>query len=169
VRSVFAGLRPLLAGGGRTASLSRDHEVTVGRSGLVTLAGGKWTTYRRMAVDAVDRAAEVAGLPPRGSRTETLRLDDAAAPAGGVPLGPGIPVRDVDINWAVREAMARTVEDVLARRTALLVADARAAREAAPAVARALAAALGRDAGWERAQVEAFSTLAAGREFDGLA
>ena len=169
VRSVFAGLRPLVAHPGRTASLPRDHEVRVEEPGLVTLAGGKWTTYRRMAVDAVDRAATVGGLPRRGSITGTLRLDDAIAPGGGAALAPGFDLAEADVAWAARAEMARTVEDVLARRTAALVTDARAAREAAPVVARALAAALGRDAAWESGQVAAFTALAAGREFAGLA
>jgi len=82
VLSVFAGLRPLVKGRGRTADLSRDHTLLVSPSGLVTITGGKWTTYRRMAEDAVDAAARVAGLPPRACPTRELVLDGSDAPEG---------------------------------------------------------------------------------------
>ncbi len=188
VRSVFAGLRPLLGKGGglKTASLSREHAVLVSESGLVTITGGKWTTYRRMGEDAVDRAAGVAGLPRRPSKTLDLRLHGwvperlegpfagygseagelerliAGRPDWGEAIHPGLPDRAVEVVWAARADLARTVEDVLARRTRALFLDARAAAEAAPAVASLLAAELGRDLAWERAQVEAFRALASG-------
>lgn len=159
VRSVFAGLRPLLAGDGRTASLPRDHEVRREHGWLITLDGGKWTTYRRMAEDAVGRAAAAAGLPARACRTATLPLARTDAAEGG----------EAEVLRAVREEMARTVEDVLARRTHALVTDAAAARAAAPRTAAILARELGQDAAWEAAQVESFGRLAATREFAGLA
>ncbi len=155
VRSVFAGLRPLLAGDGGTAGLPRDHDVRVEHGWLVTLAGGKWTTYRRMAEDAVDRAAAAAGLPRRPCRTAALGLEATSAAEGG----------EAEVLRAVREEMARTVEDVLARRTHALVEDAAAARAAAPATAALLARELGRDAAWAADQVESFARLAATREF----
>src|SRR5436305_5152015 len=191
VLACFAGLRPLVrpaAGAGRdTAALSRDHALLVSPSGLVTLAGGKWTTYRRMGEDAVDHAALLAGLPEAPSVSATLPLHGwtgASAPlaegtaygadlpaldrlAGerpgwGEPLHPRLPYRVCEAVWAVRHEMARTVEDVLARRTRALLLDARASVEAAPAVARLLAAELGRDAAWERQQVSAYGELARG-------
>jgi glycerol-3-phosphate dehydrogenase len=197
VLAVFVGLRPLVrdlppaglpgAEGEDTAALARDHIVVVSPSGLVTVTGGKWTTYRRMGEDAVDRAAEVAGLGKRPSRTADLRLhgwregmdpeepwsvygSDAPAlrellesrPELGAPLHPRLPYSGAEAVWAVRHEMARTVEDVLARRTRALLLDARASREAAPAVARLMAAELGVDPAWEVRQVAAYGELAAG-------
>jgi len=168
VRSLFAGLRPLAAGTGRTPRLPRDHVVRVEGPGRVTVVGGKWTTYRRMARDAVDRAADSAGIRPRPCRTATLAIDDVTAPAGGDPLRPGTPVSAGDVIWAARHEMARTVEDVLARRTGTLFTDARAARALAPEVARVLAAELGRDASWALAQEAAFRDLVAASLPEGL-
>lgn len=188
VLSCFAGLRPLVgAGDGEdTASLSRDHTLHVSGSGLVTITGGKWTTYRRMAEDTVDHALVLGELEPRdcvtrelnihGFHTHPERFGDLAAYGSDAPavetllasepdlsarLHPRLPVRAGEVVWAVREEMARTVDDVLARRTRSLVLDARAAAEAAPRVAELMARELGRDAGWASAQVEAFQELAA--------
>jgi glycerol-3-phosphate dehydrogenase len=195
VLAVFAGLRPLLrARGARgTADLSRDHVIAVSPSGLLTITGGKWTTYRKMGEDAVDRAARAAGLPVCRSRTATLRLHGAPAPgvpplpidtaepwavygaeapalralaaadpALARPLHPRLPYLAVQVAWAARHEMARTVEDVLARRTRALFLDARAALEAAPAVAALLATERGEDAVWQERQVAAFRAVAAG-------
>ena len=186
VLSVFAGLRPLVHAGPEreTATLSRDHTLLVAESGLVTITGGKWTTYRRMAQDAVDAAAAVGGLEERASLSETLRLHGwreageaypwnvygaeaegvrtLAALNGDEPLHPRLPYRAAEVTWAARYEMARTVEDVLARRTRALLLDARASIEAAPRVAALLAAELGRDAAWAAAQVQAYATLASG-------
>jgi glycerol-3-phosphate dehydrogenase len=184
VRSVFAGLRPLFRSrGGSTAGLSREHVVEVSPSGLVTLAGGKWTTYRRMGEDAVNRAAEVARLEPRpsqtlnllihgwtedpssgwavyGSDTEQVRALAASEPAGSALLHPRLPCTEAEVLWGARCEMARTVEDVLARRTRALLLDARASAEAAPRVAALLARELGRDTAWQTAQVRAYQALA---------
>ena len=195
VLSVYAGLRPLVRPpdeeGERTASLSRDHHVFTSPSGLVTIVGGKWTTYRKMAEDVMTRAAEVAGLEAVPSRTAELRLHGAPANAttseGGVPTGPlasygtdapalralaaedaelegllhpRLPYLKAEVVWAARQEMARTVEDVLSRRTRALLLDARASLEAAPLVARLLARELGRDASWQRQQLDAYKLLA---------
>ena len=146
VLSVFAGLRPLVkADAENTSQLSRDHSITTSKSGLVSIAGGKWTTYRKMGEDVVTRAAEVGGLDRRPPRTEQLSLLDRAGHT---------------VARFVREEMARTVEDVLARRQRTLILDARAAIEAAPSVASEMAKELGRDQAWESAQVESFRALA---------
>ena len=193
VLSTFAGLRPLVgaADGDRTASLSRDHWLQVSPSGLVTITGGKWTTYRKMGEDTVDAAARAAGLEPRPSPTAHLRLHGwlrgaatgtpmdvygSDAPAllqlcdqvarGTEPLHPRLPYRRGEVVWAARHELARTVDDVLARRTRALLLDARAAREAAPDVAALLAAELGHDAQWEADQVAAFDALASGYLLD---
>ena len=187
--SVFAGLRPLVrsAVGGPTSAIARDHRVHVSKSGLVTVVGGKWTTCRRMGEVTVDRAARVAGLDRAPTRTKALRLHgwveratdgfpDAAYGADGDavraleagdagldrPLHPRLPYRGRDVVWAVREEMARSVEDVLARRTRSLLLDARASMEAAPEVARLIARELQQEQGdeWAGAQVAAFRELA---------
>ena len=186
VLSVFAGLRPLVRSGARekTAALSRDHAILVSRPGLVSVMGGKWTTYRRMGQDAVDRALAVAGLPARPSGTKALKIhgwqadaaedpwgvygSDAAVlkelaathPAGAELLHPHLPYRTCEVAWAVRNELARTVEDVLARRTRSLFVDAAASMAMARRVAQLMAAELGRDDAWQRRQVEDFCTLA---------
>jgi glycerol-3-phosphate dehydrogenase len=167
ILSVWSGLRPLVRkGSGKTSQLSRDHTVLVSQSGMVTITGGKWTTYRRMGQDAIERACEIASLPKRPSRTLGLKLhgwvtDSAATmPAwervygSDLPmlyalsredvsldalLHPRLPFRLREVLWSARYEMARTVEDVLARRTRALFLDARAAIEAAPTVASLLA------------------------------
>jgi glycerol-3-phosphate dehydrogenase len=192
VLSIFAGLRPLVkaGGGGGTAALSRDHTIVVGESGLVTITGGKWTTYRKMAEDVIDHAEMVAGVENRRCQTETLQVHgwtrevipephlrgygrDAARiralaqadPLLDEPLHQRLPYQAAEVVWQARQEMAMTVEDVLARRMRALVLDARASIEAAPAVARLLALELDRDEAWERAQVEAYTRLARGYVF----
>ncbi|MCB1955531.1 MAG: glycerol-3-phosphate dehydrogenase/oxidase [Rhodocyclaceae bacterium] len=165
VRSVFAGLRPLVGGdgGGRTASLSREHRVDVSDSGLVTITGGKWTTYRRMAIDAVDLAAARAGLPRRPSATLRRRLHGWGSGDARLDLARSQPVPDDDaVLRAVGETQAATVEDVLARRYRTLFLDAALAAAEAPRVARVMAAALGRNAAWVDAQVAEFEATAKG-------
>jgi glycerol-3-phosphate dehydrogenase len=187
VRSVYAGLRPLVAktASGPTSALSREHALLVSESGLVTITGGKWTTYRRMARDAVDRAIEVAGLPRVISTTQSLHLHGWVAEPGSGPLAgygsdasglealarddpaglalihPDLPARRVEVTWAARHEQARTVEDVLARRTRGLFLDARAASASAPVVAALLARELGHAREWELRQVADFQALAA--------
>ena len=191
VLSIFAGQRPLVrAGGGRTAALSRDHTIVVSESGLLTITGGKWTTYRHMAEDAVNRAESVAGfaarpcgtadlpvhgairaeiraanLQPYGADAGALAEMVASVPQGAEALHPALPYQRGEVVWHARHEMARTVEDVLARRTRALLLNARAAIEAAPVVARLLAAELNRDGAWEQAQVGAFTALAHGYVF----
>jgi glycerol-3-phosphate dehydrogenase len=187
IRSVFAGIRPLVKADGmqRTASLSRDHTIRVDPSQLLTIAGGKWTTYRHMAEDAVDQAVKVAGLPARPCITHTLKLhghcsntdphdllavygSDAdairslaqARPGLAETLHPRLPYTAAEVIWAARYEWARTVEDVLSRRTRALLLDAQAAQQAAPKVVRLLAEELKRDEDWQRGQVESLNGLA---------
>jgi glycerol-3-phosphate dehydrogenase len=188
VLSTFAGIRPLVqAGGKHTAALPRDHTIRVDATGLLTITGGKWTTYRHMAEECVKRAAALAGLPRRPCRTQELRLhgyhsrptelgdlavygSDAEAiralvtedAALAVPLHPALPYRAAEVVWAARREMARTVADVLARRTRALFLNARAAVEMAPRVADLLARELGQDRGWATEQVRVFNELARG-------
>jgi glycerol-3-phosphate dehydrogenase len=188
VLSVFAGLRPLVGSpDSETKAISRDHTLLVSPSGLVTITGGKWTTYRRMGADTITQAALVAGLPERPSVTEELRLhgwtdavdpieprsvygtDDAelealegARPELAERLHPALPYRASEVVWAVRFEMARTVEDVLSRRLRALLLDARASVEMAPRVAGLMAEELGRDEMWVKGQVAEYTELARG-------
>jgi glycerol-3-phosphate dehydrogenase len=188
VLSVFAGIRPLVkASDASTAALSRDHTIHVARSGLLTIAGGKWTTYRKMAEDCVDHAATLAKLDERPCVTRTLNVhgyhrhaeqfgdlafygSDAGIlrdwmesdPKLAVRLHEALPVYAAQVVWAVRHEMARTVDDVLARRTRTLFLNAQAALDMAPEVARLMAGELGRDEGWQAAQVADFRAMARG-------
>ena len=190
ILSVWSGLRPLVKKGhAKTSKLSRDHTILVSPSGLITVTGGKWTTYRRMGFDTINRASEVAGLPAVASRTLDLKIhgwtvenvgstyswenvygSDLAEvralaseePALDALLHPRLPFKMREVVWAARHEMARTVEDVLARRTRALFLDARAAVEAAPAVAKLLAAELKQNDAWIEAQVADFSAVASG-------
>ena len=189
VLSVFAGIRPLVKSGeGRlTAALSRDHTIHIDASGLLTTTGGKWTTYRNMAEHTVDQAADLGRLAERPCVTRVLNVhgyhsnadrfgalgvygSDApaiqdlmrATPSLAPPLHPQLPYTGAEVIWAARHEMARTVEDVLARRTRALFLNARAAETMAPEVARLMAGELGWDASREAAEVAEFSALAKG-------
>jgi glycerol-3-phosphate dehydrogenase len=120
---------------------------------MITICGGKWTTYRNMAEDCVNHAATLGRLPERACVTEHLRIHNSDMPALQ-QLSERLVVR------AIREEMARTVEDVLARRTRALFLNARAAIAMAPRVAAIMARELGRDSAWQTAQVEAFEQTA---------
>jgi glycerol-3-phosphate dehydrogenase len=203
--AVFSGLRPLVRGRGATTSrLSREHAIRVSGSGLISVTGGKWTTYRKMAEDALDCAIGEKMLAGAPCRTESLRLHgageshiceqhaDMGHPAGGWESGAGegellreygsdaaevraLAVEDAGLAekmdselpytlaqavYAVRAERARTVEDVLSRRTRALLLDARAAVRAAPRVARVMARELRRDEGWAEAQAREFAEVA---------
>jgi glycerol-3-phosphate dehydrogenase len=188
IRSVFAGVRPLVneGGAGSTASISRDHSILIDQhSGLITIAGGKWTTYRRMGEEVVDNAATLADLDPRPCATYELPIhgyDTQAQRFGGLRhygrdaakiqqladdspelaerVHDRLPIIAAEVVWACREEMARTVEDVLSRRTRCLLLDAAAASEAAPTVADLMARELSRDTAWVEQQTTAFRALA---------
>ena len=189
ILSVFTGIRPLVKAGtdGNTAALSRDHTIQISSSGLLTIAGGKWTTCRKMAEDAVNQAGKLASLPqqpcmtmnlpvhgsghPRnkpdplanyGSDAELIEELIREEPALAALLHESLPICAAQIVWAARHEMARTVEDVLARRTRALFLNVRAALAMAPAAARLLAATLGRDTNWEEQQLTRFREIAAG-------
>lgn len=188
ILSVFAGQRPLAAPkkeGKSTKELSRSHKIIVSDNGLVTITGGKWTSYRLMAEDTVDRAIEVCGLPQRkcctkrfrihgyrrnpdltdhlyvyGSDEERIRELIAARPELGEKLSPKYDYTLAEVVWAVREEMAMTVEDVLARRVRMLFVDAREAMAAAPKTAETIARELGYGREWVDAEIERFTALA---------
>lgn len=192
ILSIFAGLRPLAAPKEdcevtSTKEISRSHHLRVSLSGLVTITGGKWTTYRRMAQDTVDKAEMVGGLTGRKCRTEDMPIhgwlssvdyndplyyygSDADYirdlvsdhPELGRKLHKRLPYTPIEVIWSARYEMARTVEDILARRQRALFLDARAAIEIAPEVARILANELEQDESWQKSQVEQFTELARG-------
>jgi glycerol-3-phosphate dehydrogenase len=175
VLSVFVGIRPLVRSGDSrlTAALSRDHTIHIDPSGLLTTTGGKWTTYRHMAEDALNQAAVLARLPERRCQTRTLRIHghhthpSQFGPLAvqdrtlAAPLHSALPYIGAQVVWAVREEMARTVEDVLARRCRALFLNAAAAEQIAEETARLMAAELGEGQAWKRRQIQAFSALAA--------
>jgi glycerol-3-phosphate dehydrogenase len=186
ILSLFTGIRPLVRASDdkNTASLSRDHTIIISNSGLLTIAGGKWTTYRQMAEDCVNHAATLAGLESRPCVTKRLNIhgyhkspqkfgalslygSDAPAiqdllrvdPTRKEPIHPALTALGGEVVWAVRFEAARTVDDFLARRTRSLFLNARAAVEAAPKVAALMAAELGRNAQWEKEQIAAFEQI----------
>jgi glycerol-3-phosphate dehydrogenase len=191
VLAVYVGLRPLVKsqGEGKTSALSRDHVIHVDTSGLLTITGGKWTTYRHMAEDCVDHAITLGRLRDEACTTKNLRVHGYAesmrdSESGADPLAvygadadeikklakerpelamklhAELPYVAAEVVWAARMEMARSVEDVLARRTRALFLNARAAVAMAEPVARLLAAELGRDGTWAAAQVAEFRALA---------
>jgi glycerol-3-phosphate dehydrogenase len=189
VRSMFAGLRPLVNSSStkNTSEISRSHHLQVSESGLVTISGGKWTTYRKMAEDTIDKAALVAGLDVRKCITRNLRIhgwlkninqDDHLYvygsdlvniqrlmddnPGWKQLLHPELPYVKAEVVWAVRNEMARTVEDVLSRRLRALLLNARASMEMAPEVARLIAMERGLDEQWQTEQVNSYRELATG-------
>jgi glycerol-3-phosphate dehydrogenase len=189
ILSVYAGLRPLVKVGDAksTAALSRDHTILISNAGLLTIAGGKWTTYRKMAQDAVEQAQTMAGLEERPCTTEHLQIHgwtkqsipepnlrvygaDAPAiqelvrkePGLAEKLHPELPYIGAEVVWAVHQEMARTVEDVLSRRTRALLLGARASIEAAPRVAELMARELKRDENWQKQTIRDFQEVAQG-------
>lgn len=188
VLSVFAGVRPLVrsSNSASTAELSRDHVIQVGGSGLISIMGGKWTTYRRMAEDCVNQAAALAHLPERPCATEHLRIHGfhldakqhgslsvygsdameidkliAREPKLGERMHPALPYVKAEVVFAARNEMARTVEDVLARRTRALFLNARAASEMAPMVADLMAPELAWSETHKADQLRVFRDIAA--------
>jgi glycerol-3-phosphate dehydrogenase len=186
IRSVFAGLRPLVKSTHKkTAEMSRDHLIMTSESGLITITGGKWTTYRQMAEDVLNVAIRVAGLPERLCRTGSLSIHGARETSDfgrplyyygtdepGVlalieqdgslrePLHPDLPYVRAEISWAVRQEMCMTLEDALSRRTRSLLLNAQASIQAAPQVAALMALELNKDNQWISQQVQAYTELA---------
>lgn len=163
LRSVFAGLRPLVKGKSRkTAALARDHYLHIAPSGLITITGGKWTTYRKMAEDTVNLAVSRFALNAAPCRTRTLALYGQDRPLFPASLDS---LTETELaQWvriAVREEACETVEDFLARRSRQLLLDARKALELAPRVARLMAAEGGRNEEWIQHQITNFNEMAA--------
>lgn len=190
VLSVFTGLRPLAAPSGRkkkTREISRGHKILISKGGLVTLTGGKWTTYRRMGEDVVDAAEKSLGMKKSRSVTREMKIHGFVTsvdvertwcwygsdlehinhlvekdPALGEVLSEKLHIRKVQVVWAVREEFARTLEDCLSRRIRALQLDAKESIRIAHRVAEIMASELGYNTNWIEKQVEAFTTLAGG-------
>lgn len=187
VKSVFAGLRPLVrpADAKSTSEISRSHHLQVSETGLVTITGGKWTTYRKMAEDTINQAAIIAGLENEPCKTEDLRIhgwlknvdmtsnlhvygSDIIAlkklldknPELNEPLHPNLPYLKGEVVWAIRNELAITIEDILSRRTRALLLDAKASVEIAPEVGRLIASEFGYDEAWVVQEVKEYEALA---------
>ena len=188
VLSMFAGLRPLAApqdGSDKTKEISRSHKIIVANSGLITITGGKWTTYRKMAEDTVDKAITVGKLMPISVKTKDLSIHGSTPNVDrndhlyvygtdrdavlalcnenkewAEKLDPRAEFIGAEVIWAVRNEMARTLEDVLARRVRILFLNARLAYDVAPKVAALIAGELHRGSDWELEQVAVFRKLA---------
>jgi glycerol-3-phosphate dehydrogenase len=186
IRSIFAGLRPLVKNSSKiTSAISRDHHISVSDSELISITGGKWTTYRKMAEDVMEIAINKAGLYDKECVTKSLHIhgykvtndyneqlyyygSDADAiqslirnkPILGELIHPALPYLKAEIVWAVQSEMSMTVEDALARRTRALLLDAKAAMESALPVAQLIAGEINSDESWIKKQVEDFNSTA---------
>lgn len=189
VKSVFAGLRPLAAPkkDGKTKEISRSHKIITSDSGLVTIIGGKWTTYREMGEEVVDELVRVAGIEKKKCNTHHLKIhgykqgvdfndplyfygsdvdiindiikEDASM---AEYLSEDLQIIKAQVLIAARHELARNVIDVLARRTRALFLDAKEAVRIAPEVAEILAKEFGKDKEWEKSQLEVFNSIAKG-------
>lgn len=163
ILSVFVGIRPLVKSSNtkNTSKLSRDHTIEIDESNLLTITGGKWTTYRRMAEDAVNQATKLNGLAERKCVTENLKIYETTEKfSSSAKIHEDLPYHESEIIFAVRNKMARSVEDVLARRTRALFLNAKAAIEIAPRVAEIMAKELGEDENWIAEQIKNFNCTA---------
>ncbi len=186
IKSVFAGLRPLLKNSNKiTASLKRDHQIKISKSNLITIAGGKWTSYRKMAEDVMKIACSKIGLPYQKCVTKKLHIhgykndvnfEKALYYYGSDEhkihsliennkelnqlIHPSLPYIKAEIIWAVQNEMCITVEDALSRRTRALQLDAKAAMEATPTVANLMAIEMNKDENWIKEQINIFISVA---------
>jgi glycerol-3-phosphate dehydrogenase len=169
VRSVFAGLRPLVKGNTKnTAALSREHFISISSTGLITITGGKWTTYRKMAADVLHIAAQKNNLPPVKCSTQNLPL--AGATNTIIPADISNATNEeiaAMVKIAVHEEWCQTVEDFLSRRTRQLLLDVAVAKAKAPLVAKLLAIELNKDVHWVNDQIITFNQLANGYTMKG--
>jgi len=186
VLCIFAGLRPLAADPDDPAStkeVSRRHKITLSHSGLLSIIGGKWTTYRRMAEETIDRAIKAGLLERAKCITSKLKLTTLASnntskrfhiygdhsidiekmisenPELGIPVDPRLPYTRAEILWICRNEMPFRLEDILARRTRSLFLNARASADIAPEVAGLMATEFGYDQNWQKEQIESYNEL----------
>jgi glycerol-3-phosphate dehydrogenase len=188
ILSCFAGIRPLVTKGNTldTKSISRSHGVSVSKSGMVNITGGKWTTYRKMAEDTIDKALKVSTLSFSKCNTADLKLDHGGTSVtekrlqiyGGFAsqimelerkdkklakrIHPDLPYTRAQVIWACDNELAMTVEDVLARRTRALFLNAKAAKQSAKKVAELMASTMDKSEQWQDQQVRLFKAFADG-------
>lgn len=186
ILSVFAGLRPLVqpSSAKGTKEISRDHKLDISDSGLITITGGKWTTYRKMAEDTIDAAIKTGNLSPASCKTNNLKLHGytkssahtymdiygsdkkeileiaESHPELGEKLHPDFPQIKAEVIWAVKNEMAINISDILARRLRILFLNAKIAIELAPEIGKLMAKELDKDQKWIDAQVNNFVGLA---------
>ena len=186
VLSIFAGLRPLAAdpsNPGSTKEVSRRHKITVSKSGLVSVVGGKWTTYRRMAEETLDKAAEAGLIEKKKCTTQKLQLADvnmlkeagrlaiygegyheifrmiSEDPSSGLPLHKKLPYTRAEILWICRNEMPVHIDDVLARRTRAILLNGNASAEIAREIAMIMAETSGYDSNWQKREVEEYMNM----------
>jgi len=186
IKSIYAGLRPLAAESsttGKTKEISRSHKIIASKSQLITVIGGKWTTYRKMAEDIVDQAEKTCSLPKVSCTTENLRVHGSTSKKSSIGLSiygsdaphierianesakmnekihPKLPYLNAEVIWSCRHEMAINLEDILARRTRAILLDAQASLESAPHVASLMAKELGHDSEWVNRQIESYAQL----------
>jgi len=186
VLCIFAGLRPLAANPDNpesTKEVSRRHKITLSSSGLLSIIGGKWTTYRRMAEETIDKAVSEGFLPNKKCITSDLKLTKISenntvgrlhiygeksseiekmindSPGLGDQIDLKLPYSKAEVIWICRNEMPVNVEDVLARRTRALLLNARSSADAAPEVAGLMAAEFGYDLNWQKIQIESYKAL----------
>ncbi len=163
IKGTYAGLRPLVnlnSKRGSTAKISRDHHIEISDTGLITIAGGKWTTYRKMAEDVINRAERASGLDSRPCKTKSLPIESDFPNAEGALLHPELPYTLEQIDYSLTHEMPQNLEDVLSRRTRALILDAEAALEIADSVADRMVELRVLDADERVSAVEAFRTQA---------
>ncbi len=187
ILSIFAGLRPLAATkeGAKTKEVSRSHKVITSESGLVSIIGGKWTTYRKMGEDVVEKTEEIMKFPHKKSNTEYLKIHgyrkdiDYNDPMyyygtdkekilelsekienGNEVISKAQKIIKAQIVWAVKNEMALNIEDFLSRRTRLLLLDQKEAIQIAPIVAEIMAKELGKDEAWQKNEIDNFKKIA---------
>jgi glycerol-3-phosphate dehydrogenase len=187
VKAVFAGLRPLARpkeGSTKTKEISRSHKVILSESGLITLTGGKWTTFRKMGEDTVDYFEQVTGEKPNASTSADMKIQgnttkpekghwgiygtDATAihalaeshPEWKEKIHPDFPNILAEVIWAIRNEMAVKLDDVLSRRIRMLILDAQAAIDSAPKVVKMMAEEMGKDEAWIETELEDFQKTA---------
>lgn len=195
VKSVFAGLRPLAAPKngkvGKTKEVSRRHKIIISKANLISIVGGKWTTYREMGEDIINKSVKIAKLPKKKSITENLHIHGYKKgvdfknplyfygsdideinklidvnPELSEWLSEDLKINKAQVVWAVKSEYARNIDDVLARRTRAILLDARESIRIAPLVAKIMANELKKDKQWEIDQIQKYNKLAKGYLLD---
>lgn len=187
IKSIFAGIRPLIKPreNKNTSSISRDHSINVSKSGLVTITGGKWTTYRKMGEDVINQAALIAGLEERSSITKSFRIHgwqkyvdkndplyiygSDAIQIRNLLLKDNLLAQKVsqkytyciaEIIWIIKNEMVVNLEDLMARRTRMIFLDAEEAINIAPNVVKLMAEVLNKNLLWQKKQLDEFLKVA---------